>query len=162
MDTYCRYDSKQDLGSVKELHVKKQDAKTFLRQIRLERREIKILENKIKEKRFELLPGAIRYDVDRVQSAPEDRISELVVELNEYEEHLKALSKAMYRKQTQAITAIASIPSSEQRQVLEVYYLSPENLTWDDVATELSYSRRAVLNYHGDALLWLNKHAVFR
>lgn len=138
------------------------DAKTFLRKIRTERREIAILENKIKAKRFELLPGAIRYDTDKVQTSPKDRLSELVAELNNYEDKLKELAVRMYRNQTIAIDAIARIPSSEQRQVMEIYYLSNNNPTWDDVADELSYSRRSVLNYHGDALLWLNKNETFK
>lgn len=138
------------------------DAKTFLRQIRTERREIKILESKIREKRFELMPSGIRYDKENVQTSPEDKLSELVAELTEYEDHLTALVKAMYRKQTKAITSIAKIPSSEQRQILEEYYLSDDNPTWDEVAAELSYSRQHTLKLHGDGLLWLNNHVSFR
>lgn len=138
------------------------DAKTFLRKIRTERREIAILENKIKAKRFELLPGAIRCDIDKVQTSPEDRLSELVAELNNYEEKLKELIARIYRNQTIAIDAIAKIPSSEQRQVMEMYYLANNNPNWDDVAQDVCLSTRQVLRLHGDALLWLNNNIRLR
>lgn len=142
--------------------MKKQDAKTYLRQIRSEWREIRILENKIKEKRFELMPSGIRYDKDKVQTSPADTLSQDVTELVEYENKLKSLLTRLYNRQSNAADAISKIPSSEQRQVLEVYYLSENNPTWDDVAEELSLSRRSVTNHHGEALLWLNDNIAFK
>lgn len=140
----------------------KEDAKKFLRKIRIERSEIRILERKINETRLELLPGAIRYDLDKVQADPKDRMFEAIEELAEYNIQLKKMIKKLYRDQAQAASHIAKIPESEQRQVLELYYLSQRNPTWDSVASEMNYSRRKVLNLHGDALLWLNKHAAFK
>lgn len=137
------------------------DAKTFLRQIRLERTEIRILERKIREKQYELLPGAIRYDTDKVNVTPEDRFSETIAEIADYEDRLKKYVRKLVGRQTRALKAIARIQSPEQRLVLEEYYLSPDNPTWDKVADRLSYSRRAVLNYHGEALKNLNKQAAF-
>ncbi len=137
------------------------DAKTFLREIRSERQEIRILDSKIMEKRYELLPGAIRYDTDKVQASPQDNMSVIFAEIDKYEKALKKHMTKLQKRQKKAADMISRIPSSEQRQVMELYYMSPVNPTWDDVADELSYSRRAVLNYHGDALCWLNEHIVF-
>jgi len=97
----------------------KEDAKVFLRKIRIERSEIRILERKINESRLELLPGAIRYDLDKVQADPKDRMFEAIEKLAEYNIQLKKMIKKLCRDQAQAASYIAKIPESEQRQVLE-------------------------------------------
>ena len=139
------------------------DAKSFLREIRAERREIRILAEKIREKEYELLPGAIRYDIPRVQTSPKDDMADKVSDISRYEKALRKHIRMLEQRQTKAVDMIRRIPSSDQRQVMESYYLSQDNPTWDDVADRLIYSRRSVLDLHGKALLWLNQNtSIFK
>lgn len=133
------------------------DAKSFLREIRAERREIRILADKIREKEFELLPGGIRYDLPKVQTSPvQDSMTGKVADISRYEKALRKHMRILEQRQAKAVDMIRRIPSSEQRQVMEAYYLSKDNPTWDDVADKLAYSRQHILRLHGDALQWLN------
>ncbi len=133
------------------------DAKSFLREIRAERREIRILAEKIREKEFELLPGGIRYDLPKVQTSPvQDSMTEKVADISRYEKALRKHVRHLEQRQAQAVDMIRRIPSSEQRQVMEAYYLSKDNPTWDQVADIMSYSKMQVTRYHGNALQWLN------
>ena len=135
------------------------DAKSFLREIRTERREIRILADKIREKEFELLPGGIRYDLPKVQTSPaQDSMTEKVADISKYEKALRKHVRILEKRQAQAVDMIRRIPSSEQRQVMETYYLSKDNPTWDQVADMLAFSERQVLRYHGNALVWLNNN----
>lgn len=134
------------------------DAKTFFRSIRDERREIRILKGKIHEAELEILPKARRYDLAKVQTSITDGIGGKLTEIGHYEvEKAKHIAK-LEERQSRAMSMISCIPSSEQRQVMEAYYLDDRNPTWDDVADLLAYSKRSVLGYHGKALMWLNEH----
>lgn len=134
------------------------DAKSFLREIRAERREIRILSDKIREKEYDLLPGAIRYDIPKVQTSPKDDMADKISDISRYEKALRKHVRALEQRQTRAVDMIRRIPSSEQRQVMESYYLSQDNPTWDDVAERVAYSRQQVLRQHGNALQWLNSN----
>jgi hypothetical protein len=134
------------------------DAKTFFRSIRLERREIRILNDKIYAKEMDLLPSGIRYDRDPVQTSIEDMMTGKLAELGDYEAKRKELVRKLTQRQARAIDIISRIPDTKQRQVMEIYYLDPNNPTWDDVSDELGYDRRWILRVHGAALGWINGH----
>lgn len=134
------------------------DAKTFFRNIRLERREIRILTEQIYAKEMDLLPSGIRYDRDQIQTSIEDHMTEKLAELGDYERKREKLLKSLIKRQSQAIDMVARIPDSKQRQVMEIYYFDTSNPTWDDVADEMGYDRRYILKVHGNALCWINDH----
>lgn len=50
------------------------DGKTALYRIRNSKPRLKIIEEKIEELKYSLLPTGIRYDHDKVQTTPEDRM----------------------------------------------------------------------------------------
>ena len=134
------------------------DAKTFFRAIRLERREIRILNEKIYAREMDLLPSGIRYDKDNIQTSIEDIMSMKLAELGDYEKKRKELLRILTTRQAQAIEIISQIPDTKQRQVMEIYYFDTSNPTWDDVADEMGYDRRYILKVHGNALGWINDH----
>lgn len=134
------------------------DAKTFFRNIRLERREIRILTEQIYAKEMDLLPSGIRYDRDQIQTSIEDHMTEKLAELGDYERKREKLLKSLIKRQSQAIDMVARIPDSKQRQVMEIYYFDINNPTWDDISSEMGYERRYILKIHGEALLWINEH----
>lgn len=134
------------------------DAKTFFRAIRLERREIRILNEKIYAREMDLLPSGIRYDKDNIQTSIEDIMSMKLAELGDYEKKRKELLRILTTRQAQAIEIVSQIPDTKQRQVMEIYYFDTSNPTWDDVADEMGYDRRYILKVHGNALGWINDH----
>jgi len=138
------------------------DAKTFFREIRLERREIRILTEQIYAKEMDLLPSGIRYDRDQIQSSIEDKITKKLAELGDYERKREKLLKSLTQRQAKAIDIVANIPDTKQRQVMEIYYFDPNNPTWDDVSSEMGYDRRWVLRVHGAALGWINDHVKIK
>lgn len=135
------------------------DAKTFFRKIRLERREIRILSERIHIRELSLLPSGIRYDKTDVQTSVEDKMSEKLAEISDYELKRQKLLQALMLRQSQAIDIISSIPDTKQRQIMEIYYLDSTNPTWQDVADEMILDRRYVLRLHGEVLNWINEHA---
>lgn len=135
------------------------DAKTFFRKIRLERREIRILSERIHIRELSLLPSGIRYDKTDVQTSIEDKMSEKLAEISDYELKRQKLLQALMLRQSQAIDIISGIPDTKQRQIMEIYYLDSTNPTWQDVADEMILDRRYVLRLHGEALNWINEHA---
>ncbi len=132
------------------------DAKTFFRQIRLERREIRFLTEKIYAREMDLLPSGMRYDKVDVQTSVEDTMTEKMAELGAFENKRKKLVQNLQKRQAQAIEIISQIPDTKQRQVMEIYYLDVNNPTWEDVAEEMGYERRYILKVHGRALGWVN------
>lgn len=138
------------------------DAKTFFRAIRLERREIRILNEKIYAREMDLLPSGIRYDKDNIQISIEDTMTAKLAELGDFEQKRKDLLKTLSARQAQAIEIISRIPDTKQRQVMEIYYFDTSNPTWDDVAEEMGYDRRWILRVHGAALGWINDHVSFK
>ena len=138
------------------------DAKTFFRAIRLERREIRILNEKIYAREMDLLPSGIRYDKDNIQTSIEDTMTAKLAELGDFEQKRKDLLKTLSARQAQAIEIISRIPDTKQRQVMEIYYFDTSNPTWDDVADEMGYDRRWILRVHGVALGWINDHVSFK
>ena len=134
------------------------DAKSFFRAIRLERREIRILNEKIYAREMDLLPSGIRYDKDNIQTSIEDTMTAKLAELGDFEQKRKDLLKTLSARQAQAIEIISRIPDTKQRQVMEIYYFDTSNPTWDDVADEMGYDRRYILKVHGNALGWINDH----
>ena len=65
-----------------------QEAYVFLGQVRGYDNKIKRLERTIESLRYNLLPGAIRYDKDRVDTSPQDGMSELFAKIDVYEREL--------------------------------------------------------------------------
>ena len=138
------------------------DAKSFFRAIRLERREIRILNEKIYAREMDLLPSGIRYDKDNIQTSIEDIMSMKLAELGDYEKKRKELLRILTTRQAQAIEIVSQIPDTKQRQVMEIYYFDTSNPTWDDVADEMGYDRRYILKVHGNALGWINDHVSIK
>ena len=138
------------------------DAKSFFRAIRLERREIRILNEKIYAREMDLLPSGIRYDKDNIQTSIEDIMSMKLAELGDYEKKRKELLRTLTTRQAEAIEIVSQIPDTKQRQVMEIYYFDTSNPTWDDVADEMGYDRRYILKVHGNALGWINDHVSIK
>lgn len=127
-------------------------AKEYLKQIKREQIEICRLQEQIDTAEASLLPKAIRYDLDKVQTSPENPMYAVLAEVEEYK---KEMQKRVYRltlRRRKAIRMMDRLNDSRQRQVLFLYYLDPGILTMDQVAQKMIYSKREAWRIHDAAL----------
>lgn len=114
--------------------------KQFLYSVRDEQKEIEELNNRICELRMSFLPGAIRYDKDRVQTSPSDSVTERMAELGDYEKTLSDKVRELTDKRNRAQKMIDSLGDSKERQVLGLYFLSIGRPRMTDVAKWMQFS----------------------
>lgn len=131
------------------------DVLTFLKRIRRERHELKIVLRTVEELRAVLFPSAIRYDVDRVQTSPEDsmpdRIADIVDLSNQQDAHVRRLRADII----QAEELIDSLEIPEHRELLRLRYLTGglTPMTWMQIADAMGYSEDHVRGkLHGKAI----------
>lgn len=115
---------------------------TFLKSIRRKRHELMTISESAAELRASLLPAGIRYDRDRVQTSPEEKLSEVVADLVRIE---KIQQKQIARLKEDLILAeqlISAMPTSECRELIRLRYLAGKvkPLTWAEVAERMGYS----------------------
>lgn len=73
--------------------------------------------------RYSMLPGGIRYDIDKVQTSPSDMMPEKMGELAELEEKIQRL-EALHRRQIEDIeTACSKLSDELQRTVIMMFYV---------------------------------------
>lgn len=133
-------------------------SKEFLRNIRTEASEIRQLQLKRDWLYSTLLPKGITYKaVDVQESGPTDAMSEKFGEIYELEKLIENRMQSLIKKHLEAEKYISKLEDSRYRIVLEMYYLSMQRTTWEDIAKEISYSYREVQRFHGNALVELEK-----
>lgn len=99
--------------------------------------KIRRLESKIEELRTCLEPNAIRYDVDRVNTSPDDMTSKIFAEIDEAERmcHELRLQKAAVIFEINK--AIENLSNDSVKDVLNGFYIAKKKMP--DIARELNY-----------------------
>ena len=131
----------------------------FFLKMRTEQTEINRLQSLIEEKTLSLLPGAIRYDKDKIQISPEDTMSRILTEVSVMQAKVDRLDLDLKRRMNRALDILPEIDSLE-RQVVMLYYMMYKDghlLTWDDVAGEMGRSDRYVKEIRNRAMKSLEK-----
>lgn len=116
------------------------NVKRFLYSVRDEQNEIADLEERIADLRASLLPSAIRYDKDAVQTSTSDVITDKMIKIAEYDALLEKKIAGLYARRAKAQKLIDLLPDSLERQVLSIYFLSDGRPTMEQVAGKLNYS----------------------
>lgn len=118
----------------------RQEAFVFLGQVRGFDNKIKRLERTIESLRYNLTPGAIRYDKDRVDTSPQDQMTELFAKIDQYERELQV----EYAKRAEVVlkvdNALNRMNDTKERIVLKEYYIGKINLR--DIADGLGITVR--------------------
>lgn len=126
--------------------------KQFLYSVRDEQKEIEELTDRIYEMRMSLLPSGIRYDTDKVQTSPEDKLSECEAKIADYSMLLGQKREALIQRRQQAQGMIDLLEDSRERQVLDIYFLSVKRLSMEDVSALIGYSRKQTYRIYKSAL----------
>ena len=116
------------------------EAFVFLGQVRGYDNKIKRLERTIEALKYNLLPGAIRYDKDRVDSSPQDSMSELFAKIDLYERELKEECNKRAAAILMMDEALNKMKDTKERAVLKEYYIGKISLR--DIADGMGYTVR--------------------
>ena len=102
-----------------------------------------------------LMPSGIRYDLDKVQTSPEDRLSQSVADLVAVERRQKRQIERLMSDIAKAEKLIEVMPTPEYRELIRLRYVSGglKLMTWEQVAEQMGYSADHVRGkLHGKAI----------
>ena len=112
--------------------------------------KIRAKQMQIEDLRLMMLPGAIRYDKDSVQSSPEDPMMKFIVRVDELETAIKELKKQYVGEQKLISEAIEELEDDREKVVLIGRYVRGES--YDEIAAELFLSTDRVFQIHRSAV----------
>lgn len=113
------------------------------RPLRLEQK-IKAKETMIEGLRASLLPRAIRYDADKVQTSPSDITLEIMAEIDELERELQKLMDQRLMSVRMVSTAIRKIDDPICAEVMAARYIRGRK--YEQIAEDMGFSERWVYN----------------
>lgn len=92
-----------------------------------------------------LLPAAIRYDKDKVQTSPDDTISKIVAEISELETQMNEVLLAKAKRINEITSIIHSLESDEERTALTMRYINRVPVA--DIAEAMGYSVKRIYQF---------------
>lgn len=127
-------------------------AKEFLHAVRSELMEIKIKRGLLEQLRSRQLPGGIRYDKERVQSALGNVQEDLAIDIVDREREIERSIEMLNLKRAEAYKLIDSLEDSKERQVLMMYFLFEECYKISEVGKQIGYSTSHVYRVYREGL----------
>ena len=112
------------------------------------------LKSKHDELELCLLPSAIRYDRDKVQTSPEDPMAKIVGELNSLEIKMAQIQYDKAQRIEEIYKAINSLDSNEERTALAMRYINRKPVT--EIAEAMGYAEPTIykfMNQGGEHIL---------
>lgn len=131
------------------------DVLQFLKSIRTKRCELITLTDTRLSIQQMLMPAGIRYDIDRVQVSPADRMPDITADLVEIDNRLNRCIDKLTADIKLANLIIEQCPTAECRQLLLLRYISGDRkpYEWQEIAKQMGYSVSHVNGYlHGKAI----------
>lgn len=116
--------------------------KAYLESIRRMDRRIMMLTSKKNALESCLLPRAIRYDQDKVQTSPEDHTQIILAEVLELEKKIDHLRWGKSTKIHEVYDTIQKLKNEDEREVLTYYYVDKKDI--NDIAKIMNYSTAGV------------------
>lgn len=92
-----------------------------------------------------LLPGAIRYDRDKVQTSPDDIMGKILAEVNELEQRMEQLQVAKSKRIEEIDKIINSLQSDEERTVLTMRFINRIPVT--EIAEAMGYAEPTIYKF---------------
>ena len=92
-----------------------------------------------------LLPAAIRYDKDKVQSSPDDAISKIVVEIADLEHKMAEIQYAKSVRIEEIAKKINTLESDEERTALTMRYIN--RVPVSEIADAMGYSIKRIYQF---------------
>lgn len=125
---------------------------SFLMKPRRIRSKIRQTQSQIEGLRLSLLPGAIRYDKDKVQGkCPTDQMAEYAARLDELEHKLEELREEYLEAQDAIVEAAGRLVEDEYgATIIMLRYLSDADFS--EIAAEISMTERNMFRYYKTAV----------
>lgn len=117
-------------------------AYVFLNSVRVLHWEYLRLKAKHDELESCLLPAAIRYDKDKVQTSPEDPMCKIISEIFELEKEMKRVQLNKSIQIEKIDKAISSLQADEQRTALTMRYIN--RIPVSQIAEEMGYAEPTI------------------
>ena len=139
------------------------DVKVFLKGIRDKRFELDILKDKRDEIYYSLMPSGIRYDLDKVQTSPVDRMPVAAGDLEEAQQRIDALINSLSHDINLAMRVVNQMQESKLI-MLRYLGLDRKATSWKYVADVMGYTEEYVRGeLHGQAIkearqIWKSLH----
>lgn len=92
-----------------------------------------------------LLPAAIRYDKDKVQTSPEDTISKIVAEINSLEIKMNQVQMKKAEQIEKIDKVVNSLDSDEERTALSMRYINRIPVT--EIAEQMGYAEPTIYKF---------------
>lgn len=116
----------------------KQETCDYLLRVRKLQRQIWLLCLRHDELQSCLLPAAIRYDKDVVQTSPEDKLSDVAAAVLDIEAKIRQLQHHKARAILEVSTVIDKIDNETERAILNAYYVG--RISMKKISEEIGYS----------------------
>ena len=114
----------------------------YLLQIRRLDGKIRLAIQQYEALKSQLLPSGIRSDLDKIQTTPEDRFSELEAITIDLEKNIKELRQQKQKAIVEVTRTIYRLKDDEAETVLLMYYVGRKPI--EDIADAMNYSVRSV------------------
>ena len=118
------------------------------------KRNIVVRRAQMEKLRVMMLPGAIRYDKENVQSSPTDPMLVFAEKMDELNTQLKGL-ESLYMQQYEEVEKLISRLDDKYKGVLTLKYLG--DCKADEIAKELSYAESYVHKLKKEAIKILER-----
>lgn len=136
---------------------------SLLKKCRRELKEVLVLRERRDTLEWSLLPRALRYSHDKIETMPEDHMTQAMVEIAEITEKINIRLKKMEYRQNRAQQIVDALDDERYRMVLTLYYLTLKKerrgsytarhlYSWEDVAGAMNYSYDHVRHLHWEAI----------
>ena len=127
----------------------------FLMQIRRKEIIIRRKETQRDELRACLLPGAVRYDRDKVQSTPTDKMSDVMARVDELDREIEQLRREKATLVIEVSDAIEKLEDDNEKTVLTEFYIARAPMT--QAADAINYSVRRAYDFRKRGVIHLGE-----
>lgn len=127
----------------------------FLMQIRRKEIIIRRKETQRGELRACLLPGAIRYDREKVQSAPTDKMADVIARVDELGREIEQLRREKASLVIVTSDAIEKLEDDNEKTVLTEFYIARAPMT--QAADAINYSVRRAYDFRKRGVVHLGE-----
>lgn len=123
----------------------REEARRYLGRPRSIGRQIKTKETALGELRASLLPSGIRYDTDKVQTTPEDKLARVMAEIDRLEREIAELKLEQARAIADIEGVISTLHYEQSQEAMTRFYILRQKVA--DIAEIMHYDIRTVQLY---------------
>lgn len=118
--------------------------------------ELQIVNVRIERMESTLQGHAIRYDIDKVQLSPSDKVANVIVDMEFLLKRQAYLRRELLKAEQETADLIGRLTDRKHRLVLTYRYTA--DLPWAAIAVRMSYDERHVKRLRDEAVSYLCKN----